>query len=204
MPLGGAGRLDSDQCADARVVDADAQREDPMAFLLAAFKNVAVLERLLAAIMLVAAWSHSPPAAATDLHDYWDRNCATCHGHAGAFARRFLAARDGNLQGRHHVEDLAGFLRNHYLDADLVEPVGRMLLAQVATEPRFQAECGRCHASAAALARDSLAVRDGVLVNRESGRPTAAFLQRHAGIKPEDVPFYVELLRRVVSETGSR
>lgn len=143
-------------------------------------------------------------AAAVDLHEYWDRNCANCHGHAAAFARRFLAVKDGKLLGRHHIDNLDVFLGNHYLARDLIAPVTAMLAAQVMTEPRFRNECGRCHASAAALARQSLSLRDGVLVSRASGRPTAEFLSDHARIKPADVPVFVDVLTRVMNEVGGQ
>jgi hypothetical protein len=96
------------------------------------------------------------------------------------------------------------FLGNHYLNRDLIEPVSEMLKAQVTTVPRFRSECGRCHESAAALARESLALRDGVLVSRTSGLPITDFLSGHAGIKPADVPFFVEVLTRVAKEIGAQ
>lgn len=143
-------------------------------------------------------------ALALDLHDYWDRHCAECHGHSGQFARRFLTAEDGKLQGRHYVENLAVFLRRHYLDVDLVEPISAMLLAQVSSEPRFQRECGRCHETAASLARETLTLRDGVLISRATGHPASAFLSNHARIKPEDVSFFVDVLTRVTREVEGR
>jgi hypothetical protein len=155
---------------------------------------------LITLIALAAAGAAS--AAEVDLHGYWDRNCASCHGHAAAFARRFLTVRDGKLQGRHHVGDLEIFLANHYLARDLIAPVSEMLAAQVSTEPRFRNECGRCHPSAAELARKSLALRDGALVSRSSGQATAQFLSGHARIKPADVPFFVDVLTRVTKEVG--
>jgi hypothetical protein len=132
--------------------------------------------------------------AEVDLHGYWDKNCANCHGHAAAFARRFLTVKDDRLQGRHHVDNLKVFLGNHYLRRDLITPVTEMLKAQVTTAPRFRDECGRCHGTAAALARESLTLRDGVLVSRKNGRPTAEFLSGHARIKPADVPFFLDVL----------
>lgn len=146
----------------------------------------------------------APRANTLDLHDYWDRNCASCHGHAAAFARQFLAVKDGKLLGRHHVDNLEVFLANHYIRRDLVKPVSEMLAAQVSTEPRFRKECGRCHENAAALARQSLTFRDGVLVSRADGRPTAEFLSGHARIKSADIPFFVEVLTRVTKEVGAQ
>lgn len=111
---------------------------------------------------------------------------------------------DEKLRGQHHVDNLDVFLGNHYLARDLIGPVTAMLAAQVMTDPRFRNECGRCHASAAALARESLSLRDGVLVSRVSGLPTAEFLSGHARIKPADVPVFVDVLTRVLKEVGDK
>jgi len=158
--------------------------------------------RLLLVVMVMLMAAGAGKAAEVDLHAYWDGRCASCHGHAAAFARRFLTVTDGKLQGRHHVDDLETFLSNHHLSRDLVVPVTAMLAAQVTTEPRFRHECGRCHTSASELARKSLSLRGGALVSRASSRPTAEFLAGHARIKPEDVPFFVDVLTRLVRETG--
>jgi hypothetical protein len=143
-------------------------------------------------------------ARAIDLHAYWDDHCGSCHGHAAAFARNFLAVKDRRLQGRHHVNDLARFLANHYLPADMVAPVTAMLIAQVTTKPRFKARCGRCHETAAALARRSLTLRDGVLVSRATGKPTAEFLNGHARLSAAEVPFFADVLTRVTREVEGR
>lgn len=55
----------------------------------------------------------------------------------------------------------------------------------------------------AALVRDHLVVRDGVLQGRESGRPVADFLTRHGNLKPDEVPFFVGLLTRIEREVNS-
>lgn len=155
----------------------------------------------LAVILEIAA---SPSSAkAIDLHTYWDKYCASCHGHAANFARRFLTVKEGKLQGRHHIDNLEVFLHNHYLRRDLIVPVTEMLAAQATTEPRFRVECGRCHESAAALVRESLTLREGVPVSRRDGQPTAEFLSSHARIKATDVPFFVEVLTRVLKEVGA-
>jgi hypothetical protein len=160
--------------------------------------------KLALVVVVVLAAAAAGNAAAIDLHEYWDRNCANCHGHAAAFARRFLTVKDGTLRGRHHFENLDLFLGNHYLARDLIAPITAMLAAQVTTEPRFRNECGRCHTSAAALARESLSLRDGVLVSRASGLPIAEFLSGHARIKPADVPVFVDVLTRVMKEVGDK
>jgi hypothetical protein len=139
-------------------------------------------------------------AEAPDLHAYWDQRCQPCHGHAGDFARRTLHVVDGRLVGRHHTDDIESFLRQHYLADVYVAPVTAMLMAQVATPPVFEAHCRGCHGNAAAFARESLALRDGVLVGRAGGRPVSEFLRRHGGLPPENVAPLVATLTRVLGE----
>lgn len=138
----------------------------------------------------------------TDLHAYWDQRCSDCHGHAGAFARRFLRIEGGRLVGVHHRKDLDGFLRNHYLTDGLVSPVTAMLAAQVATAPVFSDKCTGCHGTAAEFARKSLVIREGALVGVKSGRKAADYLASHGGLKPAEVPIVVDNLTRVRSEVA--
>lgn len=146
----------------------------------------------------------APPALAVDLHAMWDNRCAGCHGHSADFARRFLTVEGGKLRGRHHRDDLDRFLPNHYLAPDLVAPVIAMLAAQASATPRFRERCGGCHQTAAELARDKLSLRDGELVDRESGRRMRDFLPGHGRLPAAEAPFFVDLLTRLVRETGAR
>lgn len=143
-----------------------------------------------------------PALAGSDLHDYWDTRCKDCHGDSAAFARNTLRADGTRLLGRHHVDNLAEFLRQHYLADDLVEPVMQMLLAQMSTSPLFKDKCARCHDTAAAFARESLALRGGVLVGRAGGLPVRETLQHHGGLAPEQIAPMVSTLERVLAEVG--
>ena len=140
--------------------------------------------------------------AGTDLHWLWDDRCAECHGHSGEFSRRFLRASDGQLTGRHHGENLRDFMRHHYLPASEVDALYDMLLAQALTPPRFQAECGNCHGSAAQLVRAGTTLRAGDSLRLLSGQTVRHFLQGHRGLQADDIDFYVALLTRVAAETG--
>jgi mono/diheme cytochrome c family protein len=155
---------------------------------------------LLAVISLVLALGAG--AGAVDLHHFWDQRCAECHGHAGAFARRFLKVEDGRLVGVHHRHDLATFMGQHEMGPELVAPMQAMLLAQVATPPVFQQKCARCHGTAAEFARTSLTLPEGVLTGRESGRPVAEYLLRHGRLTEAERPIVVESLNRVLREVG--
>ena len=139
-------------------------------------------------------------AAELDLHWLWDNRCGDCHGHAGEFARQFLTEDNGELQGRHHVQDLRRFMHHHYLNPDEVEAVYAMLLAQTRTPARFKTECSRCHETAAKFVRRSLQLGDGQLIIRESGRNVRQFLDNHQGLHPDDVEYFTRLLTRVAQE----
>jgi mono/diheme cytochrome c family protein len=139
-----------------------------------------------------------------DLHDYWDGRCRECHGDAGDFARRTLAVDRGRLVGKHHRDDLEGFLTNHYLTDELVAPVMQMLTAQVTTRPLFKQHCAGCHGAATEFARESLVLRDGKAVGRKGGRAVVEYLRTHGGLAPADIPVMAATLERVLRETGAR
>lgn len=172
----------------------------------AAPRLAAVTNVLLGGLLWALAMLAGAAPAAIDLHAYWDNRCRDCHGDAGAFARRTLRVEQGRLVGAHHDQPpaLQRFLQNHYLSDDLIEPVTAMLTAQVATPALFKAQCGGCHGTAAAFARESLVWRDGVLTGKKSGRPVDAYLRTHGGFAPADVPEMVKTLGRVMGEVGAR
>jgi hypothetical protein len=143
-----------------------------------------------------------PPlnASGLDLHWLWHDRCAECHGHAGDFARKFLSVSNGQLQGTHHQYELRSFLHNHYLSGHEVDAVYDMLLAQVKTQVRFKDECSGCHGTAAEFVRKSLEIRTGVLYGRDSEIQARLFLGNHRNLGPDDVEFFISVLRRVAYE----
>lgn len=152
----------------------------------------------LLALLVVAPFGAHP----LDLHDYWDKRCKDCHGHAGPFARSTLRVEQGRLVGRHHGEDLGRFMQNHYLTEELQAPVTAMLIAQASNSPLFNERCTACHGSAADFARKSLVLKDGVLTGKLGNRPVGEFLGRHGGLAPADIPPMVDTLKRVLAEVG--
>jgi hypothetical protein len=160
-----------------------------------------VRRQALALLLLAATVSHSP-AKAADLHRLWEERCAECHGEAGPFAHRTLAADGDRLVGRRPERDLLAFLRRHQgglPEAD-AQAVYAMLLAQAETQPLFRERCGLCHPKAADLVRGALVLRDGVLVGRYTGRPTADFLKNHGRIEADELPVFLDLLTRLARE----
>ena len=68
---------------------------------------------------------------------------------------------------------------------------------------RFHALCGRCHEHSGPFARDRLAVVDGELVGRATGRPIESFLRRHpGGLTAADIALFGSVMQRQV-EAGS-
>lgn len=139
-------------------------------------------------------------ATGADLHWLWDNRCAECHGHSGEFSRSNLRVVDGQLQGRHHADDLRRFLGNHYLAGNDVDAIYNMLLAQAVSQARFKDECAGCHGSAAGFVRSSLELCEGMLYGRNSGRPVDGFLSQHMALGAADVVFYNNLLTRIANE----
>ena len=165
-------------------------------------KTSAMRIRLRVSIVLVMAVLAMPAVgdSGIDLHWLWDDRCADCHGHAGDFSRKFLSVSGDRLQGRHNVNDLHRFLRNHYLAGNEVDAVYNMLLAQTNNQARFKGECASCHDTATRFIKSSLELRDGVLFSRNSGRPVSDFLGHHRELNPDDVKFFTNVLTRVARE----
>ena len=138
----------------------------------------------------------------TDLHRLWDDRCVECHGHSGEFSREFLSVSEGELQGRHHVDDLQLFLHNHYLAGRLVDEVYNMLLAQVNSTARFKHECSSCHQNAADFVREKMIFDETILKIKKTGESVQDFLRQHRRLSSEDVVFYTELLTRVAREVN--
>jgi cytochrome c5 len=146
------------------------------------------------------AMSNVAATADRDLHDYWDARCASCHGHAAQFARKFLSVEDGKLKGTHHRDNLDVFLRTHHLTPDLYAPTLAMLTAQAQSEPFFKQRCSACHGTAAEFARKSLEMKNDELYGKKSQKPVSEFLKNHFDPPPEEVRDIVETLKRVLSE----
>ncbi|WP_157264164.1 hypothetical protein [Azohydromonas aeria] len=161
---------------------------------------------LLKLAILVASLLLSGPVRAApndrDLHLYWEQRCQDCHGHSGAFSRRFLQLRDGRLADLHHGTDLERFLHQHYLADELVAPVMAMLTEQVTTPALFAQRCAACHGTAADFVRKSLTLRQGELVGKDSGRPVAQTLLTHGKLTEKEASLVVESLRRVHLEVA--
>jgi hypothetical protein len=161
-----------------------------------------MMKLVLVLAVTLGTYSLSAAPDAVDLHAYWDQRCQGCHGHAGDFARRFLAVEDGQLIGAHHRQDLDRFLRQHYLADHLVEPVVAMLMAQVTAPPLFTQRCAGCHGSAADFARTRLTLKNGVLVGTRSGRPVLETLNTHGKLTAQEVSLVTENLQRVHAEVA--
>lgn len=157
---------------------------------------------LVIALACAAALPAAAQDAARDLHAYWHDRCQSCHADAGPFARSTLRVVNGQLQGRHHRDDLPTFLSQHYVADELVQPIIAMLAAQVGAAPRFLEQCGGCHGKAAEFARQSLVREQGVLKGRQSGRPVAMLLRGHGELADGDVPAMVNTLERVHAEVA--
>lgn len=140
---------------------------------------------------------HCSAATARSPEAEWDNRCEECHGDYAEFSRKYLWVVDGQLQGRHHIEDLDVFLRRHYLPAHQVEPINNMLAAEANSPARFKSECGSCHGELPAFLQESIWVRGDEITAMGAGVDAGEFLQTHQNLQAEDVRFYLKLFARV-------
>lgn len=158
------------------------------------------LSGVVLALSLLAAWPPAP-AFATDLHAFWDSRCASCHRHAGEFARNHLKIKDGRLAGRKPGRDVCAFLVEHGAGPELADGVCRMLAAQSATPSLFKERCAGCHETAAELARTGIVASDGgALKGKQNGRELGPFLAAHGKLEPGELAIVMDTLRRVHHE----
>ena len=141
-----------------------------------------------------------PGADAREIRAEWDSRCEECHGEADEFARKYLWAIDGQLQGQHHIDDLRLYMRNHYIPGHLIDGIYNMLLAQANSPARFKSECSSCHNSAEEFIRRAIFIKAGALTGVESGIPVREFLKSHQGLQQTDVEFFTKLLTRVLND----
>jgi len=146
-------------------------------------------------MFLVQPWSE-----AREIEAEWDSRCEECHGESDKFARKFLWAIDGQLQGQHHIDDLRLFIKNHYIPKHLRDRIYDMLLALANSPVRFKGECSSCHNSAEEFIRRSIHIKSGQLKGAESGIPVSEYLKTHQGLEQDDAEFFTKLLTRVLHD----
>ena len=130
----------------------------------------------------------------------WDSRCEECHGDPVIFAGKYLWDMEGQLQGRHHVDNLALFMRNHYTPDHEIETINDMLLAHANSPLRFKQECGDCHGDAKDFVEKSIWVRGSGMTGLETGMDISEFLPTHQELRPEDVVFYQKLFARIAGK----
>jgi hypothetical protein len=149
--------------------------------------------------LLVFAGTHCG-AAESDAYSSWDTRCEECHGDAREFARKYLWVVDGQLQGRHHIDDLHLFMENHYIPSHEVDKMREMLQGNANELARFAQRCGSCHDGADDFVRRSISTWGGAISGVNSGIPVAEFLLTHEGLGPEEAEFFTRLIVRVESQ----
>ncbi|MBK0399453.1 hypothetical protein H0I76_09640 [Limibaculum sp. M0105] len=148
--------------------------------------------------LLLGALGDAGPRAA-DFHEIWEARCIACHGHAGDFVRERLTLEGDTVQGR-DGRDIVPFLKRHrggLSDAE-VDLFVQVMSRQIAADGFYARECRKCHDSARNLARLRLALRNGQLVGRYSGRDIGAFLATHARMTPDEAAAMTEALAAIL------
>ena len=130
----------------------------------------------------------------------WDSRCEECHGDPAVFSSKNLWDIDGQLQGRHHINNLDLFMGNHYIPDHEIEAIRIMLLSQANSPVRFATECSGCHGDVKEFIEKSLWVRQGGITGMESGMDLIDFLPTHQELQPADVTFYRKLFGRIAGK----
>lgn len=127
----------------------------------------------------------------------WDNRCEECHGDPDKFAAKYLWIIEGQLQGRHHVEDLRLFLGNHYLPDHLIDTLHAMLSKHASTLARFTDECSECHGTPESFVRKSIVTQGREMIGVMSSTAVSEYLETHRDLSEADAEFFTLLLKRV-------
>ena len=139
-------------------------------------------------------------AGSRDALAIWDSRCEECHSEAAPFAGKYLWDINGQLQGRHHIEDLDRFLNNHYIPPHEIEPITEMLLSHANSAQRYFDECSECHGDPAEFVDNSLWVTRTDVTGMNTGREVGEFLPEHRQLEAEDAIFFRNLFARIAGK----
>ena len=154
----------------------------------------------LLATLLSFALAGGGTAFAWDVYDSWDSRCEECHSEAADFSEKYLWVVDDKLQGRHHIDDMHLFMRNHYVPKHEIEVMTAMLKEHANKMARYEAECSECHQSAKDFVRESISTWGDGPTGVETGKPIAEYLVTHRDLGEENAAFYVRLIERVLDQ----
>ena len=161
---------------------------------------------LISAFVATSALSGSAFAQVVDPHAVYEERCARCHAeHSGDFSRKtMIAGPDGELVGRETGKPVRGFLAHHRGNPSQGEIAAlmEMFTLQLKTGGLYKDKCGICHTSAKRLARVRLDVRDGVLIDRVTGRDVTAFLFVHGRLDGDEARLIDDMLRWQLKTAG--
>lgn len=143
----------------------------------------------------------TPTAVYSQSAEYlWDNRCEECHGDSSIFAGKYLWDIDGQLQGRHHINNLALFMSNHYIPDHASEIIRNMLLSKANSPIKFKNECRNCHGEAKEFVEKSLWVRGSEITGMATGMALIDFLPTHQNIPQTDITFFRELFARIAGK----
>ena len=153
------------------------------------------IQSLLAAALL--AVSIEPADSADVARAAWDNRCEECHGDPDKFSAKYLWIIEGQLQGRHHVDDLRLFVGNHYAPEHLLDGMLEMLSERASTLARFTDECSECHGTPEDFVRKSIVTQGRDMIGVMTSTAVGEYLESHRDLSEDDAEFFTLLLKRV-------
>ncbi|PLX37691.1 MAG: hypothetical protein C0606_05260 [Hyphomicrobiales bacterium] len=138
-----------------------------------------------------------------DPHALYEARCVRCHPpHAGEFVPSALERdEDGTIVGKHRGAAIDDLLVNGHgrLSKEEVPVMLDHLTRIFELGSLFRNRCLICHDRAVDLARERLALKDGRVIGRYSGRDIATFLQSHGRLSLEEIAPVIDMLTRQIA-----
>jgi mono/diheme cytochrome c family protein len=156
-------------------------------------------------LAVLASAASAASAQVIDPHALYEGHCAGCHApHAGAFVRDSLERRGDALVGLQTGRELRSVLESGHgrLSAAEIDAMVAHLGAVAESGGLFRDRCAICHGRAVEFARRWLAMTDGRLVGRFTGREIRSFLRTHGRLGGGDIETVARMLERQLT-TGA-
>ena len=153
----------------------------------------------LAAAVVTIVLAAAAPVKADDVHDAFETRCGACHAHAGDLAGKMKFDPAGRLIGVESGRDIRRFLdRHHAGDAATTDAIYALFARQATSGGEFRNRCTICHGRARELVKHRLAISQGLLVGRYTGRDVGDFLVGHANLAPPEANYFREVLQLII------
>ncbi|MEM8948667.1 MAG: hypothetical protein AAGA21_16435 [Pseudomonadota bacterium] len=137
--------------------------------------------------------AHAQPI---DPHALFEEKCGRCHEHAGTFARETLTIENGEVVRLRSSKPVLKTLASHFgkLPDAKADQIVDMFRHQILSGGLYESKCRFCHDPAKDLARQTLIMREGRIIDRYTGQSVEDLLSYHGRLESGEQQVMLDML----------